>query len=125
MTRISKHSELDIDFIMVGFDGRVDPEIETVLYRISQEALINTLKYSNAKHFRLSIIKSYPHIIFAAEDDGEGFDPAEFTKHKDTLGLLSMRERASMLGGSFSLRSSREKGTRIRIEIPIKESSCE
>jgi PAS domain S-box-containing protein len=123
LTRISKHSELNIDFKMVGFEERLDPEIETMLYRLSQEALTNTLKHSNAKHFRLSIIKSFPHIIFAAEDDGVGFNSAEFTKHKDALGLLSMRERASMLGGSFSLRSSRGKGTRIRIEIPINECS--
>ncbi|MBL7204518.1 MAG: sensor histidine kinase, partial [Desulfobacteraceae bacterium] len=114
-------SELNIDFKMVGFEERLDLEIETVLYRLSQEALTNTLKHSNAKHFRLSIIKSFPHIIFAAEDDGVGFNSAEFTEHKDALGLLSMRERASMLGGSFSLRSSRGKGTRIRIEIPINE----
>jgi PAS domain S-box-containing protein len=121
LTRIAKHSELNIEFKMVGFKERLDPEIETVLYRLSQETLTNTLKHSNAKNFRLSIIKSFPHIIFAAEDDGVGFNSAEFTEHKDTLGLLSMRERASMLGGSFSLRSSRGKGTRIRIEIPINE----
>jgi len=123
LTRISKHSELKIDFKMVGFEGRLDLEIETVLYRLSQEALTNTLKHANAKHFRLSIVKSYPQIIFAAEDDGEGFDSMEFIKNKDTLGLLSMRERASMVGGDFSLRSSKGKGTRIRIGIPINERS--
>jgi PAS domain S-box-containing protein len=123
LRRISKHSELNIDFKMVGFEERLDRETETVLYRLSQEALTNTLKHANAKHFRLSIIKSYPHIIFAAEDDGSGFDCAEVTKNKDTLGLLSMRERASMLGGDFSLRSSKGKGTRLRIGIPINGSS--
>ncbi len=121
LARISSHSELKIDFKMVGFEGRLDLEIETVLYRLSQEALTNTLKHANANHFRLSIVKSYPQIIFAAEDDGEGFDPMELIKNKDTLGLLSMRERASMVGGNFSLRSSKGKGTRIRIGIPINE----
>jgi signal transduction histidine kinase len=124
LTGISKHSELDIDFRMVGFEGRMDPEIEIVLYRLSQEALTNTLKHSHAKHFKLSIIKSYPHIIFLAEDDGVGFNFIEFDEHKHALGLLSMRERAAMLGGNFSLRASQGKGTRIRIEIPIKESCC-
>jgi len=125
MTSIAKHSEMIIDFKMVGFKNRLNPEIETVLYRLSQEALTNTLKHSGAKHFRLSIIKSYPHIIFAAEDDGVGFDSCEFDKHKDTLGLLSMRERASMLGGSFSMRASKGKGTHIRIKIPLNESRYE
>ena len=123
LTRIAKHSELKIDFKMVGFEERFDLEIETVLYRLSQEALTNTLKHARAKHFRLSIIKSYPHIIFAAEDDGIGFDSGGYTRDKDSLGLLSMRERASMLGGDFSLRSSRGKGTRIRIGIPLPEKS--
>ena len=119
LTRVAKHSGLRIDFKMVGFEERFDLEIETVLYRLSQEALTNTLKHAHAKHFRLSIIKSYPHIIFAAEDDGIGFDSDGFGKNKDSLGLLSMRERASMLGGDFSLRSSKGKGTRIRIGIPL------
>jgi PAS domain S-box-containing protein len=122
LTSIAKHSDMKIDFKMVGFKMRLDPEIETVLYRLSQEALTNTLKHSGAKRFKLSIIKSFPHIIFAAEDDGIGFDSSELVKHTDTLGLLSMRERASMLGGSFSLRSSKGEGTRIRIKIPLNES---
>jgi len=125
VTGIAKHSEMHIDFKMVGFKKRLDPEIETVLYRLSQEALTNTLKHSGAKHFRLSIIKSYPHIIFAAEDDGVGFDSSELNKHQDTLGLLSMRERASMLGGSFSMQASKGKGTHIRIKIPLHESRHE
>jgi signal transduction histidine kinase len=120
---ITKHSDLRVDFKMVGFEDRVDPEIENILYRISQEALTNTLKHADANHFKLSIIKSYPQIIFLAEDDGVGFDVAEFNGHKQALGLLSMRERAAMLGGKFKLRTSKGKGTRIRIEIPIKESA--
>jgi PAS domain S-box-containing protein len=122
LTRISKHSRLEIDFKMVGFGERLDPEVETVLYRISQEAINNTLKHSRARHFKLSIIRSYPNIIFLAEDDGVGFDSNRFEHNQQALGLLGMRERASMLGGSFSLRASKGKGTRIRIEIPIKES---
>ncbi len=123
MRSISKRSGLEVDFRMVGFEGRVDQEIEIVLYRLSQEALTNTLKHSRAKHFKLSIIKGYPKIIFLAEDDGIGFVSGEFDQPKHALGLLSMRERAAMLGGNFSLRTSPGKGTRIRIEIPIRDSS--
>jgi PAS domain S-box-containing protein len=121
MRGIAKHSEMSIDSKIVGFKERLNPEIETVLYRLSQEALTNTLKHSGATHFRLSIVKSYPHIIFTAKDDGVGFDSSELKQHKDTLGLLSMRERASMLGGSFSLQTAKGKGTHIRIKIPINE----
>jgi PAS domain S-box-containing protein len=122
---IAKHSNVKIDFKMVGFKKRLSPEIETVLYRLSQEALTNTLKHAEAQNFKLSIVKSYPHIIFAAADDGIGFDATGINRHKDTLGLLSMRERASMLGGSFSLQTASGKGTHIRIKIPLNESHYE
>lgn len=122
LKNILKHSELRVDFKMVGFEERVDPEIESVLYRLSQEVLNNTLKHANAKQFKLSIIKSYPHIIFLAEDDGVGFDSSKFEENKQAMGLLSMRERAAMLGGNFNIRTSCGKGTRIRIEIPIRKA---
>ena len=123
LANVSENSNLNIDFRMVGFDGRFDPEKETVLYRLSQEALTNTLKHSNAKNFSLHIIKSYPYIILSAEDDGAGFDENEINKHKSGLGLVSMRERAAMMGGKFSLRTSKGHGTRVRIEIPIKDDA--
>lgn len=121
LERISRYTPIEIDFRMVGFEDRMDPRIETILYRISQEAINNTIKHSQAKHFKLSIIKSYPNIIFLAEDDGTGFDPDQFEGSRQALGLLGMRERASMAGGTFSLRTGKGKGTRIRIEIPNKE----
>jgi PAS domain S-box-containing protein len=116
---IKTNSDLNIEFDMVGFDQRMDMETETAFYRFSQEALTNTLKHSAAQKFRLSIIKSYPKIIFLAEDDGTGFDTKIIGKDKRSLGLLGMRERTSLLGGTFQLRSKPGKGTRIRIEIPI------
>ncbi|NTV43634.1 MAG: GAF domain-containing protein, partial [Syntrophobacteraceae bacterium] len=127
LTRISKYSQIEIDFKMVGFGGRLDDaEIETVLYRISQEAINNTLKHSGAKRFKLSIVKSYPNIILLAEDDGRGFDPGLLDgQNKRALGLVVMRERAAMLGGKFRIRSSRTRGTRIRVEIPIRESAVD
>ncbi len=71
---MEKRSNLDIDFRMIGFNHRLEPDMETVLYRFSQEALTNTLNHSGAENFRVSVIKSYPRIIFLAEDDGTGFD---------------------------------------------------
>jgi signal transduction histidine kinase len=120
LSDISKYSGLKIDFRMVGFEKRIDAETETVIYRIAKEVVTNTLKHSEAIHFKLSIVKSYPHIIFLAEDDGIGFDTSK-DNYRDALGLLGMRERVSLMGGSFLIRSSSAEGTRIRIEIPVKE----
>ncbi len=117
-SRVAKHSGLRIEFSMVGFDQRVDNSVEIVLYRLAQEALTNAVKHSKASIFRLSIVQSYPHIIFVAEDDGVGFDPGA-SDGRQALGLLSMRERAAMLRGTFSIASAKGGGTRIRIEIPV------
>ena len=118
---ISDHSNLDIQFNMVGFDKRMDNDLETALYRFSQEALTNTLKHSGAETFNCKIIKSYPKLIFTAEDDGVGFDERMENQDKRSLGLIGMRERTLLLGGTFQLRGRPGEGTRIRIEIPLPE----
>ena len=119
MTQISKQSPMNLNFKMIGFTGRIHPDIETLLYRFSQETLSNAVKYAHAKSFNLSIIKSFPSIIFVAEDDGIGFDADENKPDRPALGLLSMRERTAMMEGEFSIRTEPGKGTRIRITIPI------
>jgi signal transduction histidine kinase len=119
---ISERCDLQIDFKMMGFAKWANLDIESVLYRLAQEALTNTLKHASATRFKLSIIKSYPNIIFLAQDDGIGFDAEQFKWKRPSLGLLSMRERAAMLGGKFTLQTAKGAGVRIRIEIPLKES---
>lgn len=116
---IGKQSDLEINFQMVGFDQRLNSEIETMLYRLSQEALTNALKHSGAEQFSLSIIKGYPRIIFLAEDDGVGFHAESIGRNRFNLGLLGMRERVTLNNGVFHLRSEPGQGTWIRIEIPI------
>lgn len=116
---IQKKSDLEIHFQMVGFDRRLAPEMETILYRLSQEALTNALKHSGAEHFSLSIIKGYPRIIFLAEDDGVGFHTEAIGQNRFNLGLLGMRERVTLNNGVFNLRSKPGEGTWIRIEIPL------
>ena len=125
LKNISERSGLEIEFKMTGFGRRVNLDIESVLYRLAQEALTNTLKHASATRFKISIIKSYPNIIFLVQDDGIGFDAEKFRNNARTLGLLSMRERAAMLGGNFTLRTELGAGVHIRIEIPIKESADE
>ena len=118
---IQDHSMLDIYFNMIGFGRRMDKELETALYRFSQEALTNTLKHSGAETFSCKIIKSYPKLIFTAEDDGKGFNGKIENQNKRSLGLIGMRERTLLLGGTFQLKGRPGEGTRIRIEIPLPE----
>ncbi|MCP4669797.1 MAG: PAS domain S-box protein, partial [Desulfobacula sp.] len=122
LNQIDKQSHLKIDFRMIGFTGRINPDIETVLYRFSQEALSNTIKYAQATVFKLSIIQGYPIIIFIAEDNGIGFNLDDINHKRPSLGLLSMKERTTIMDGRFSIQTNPGKGTRIRIEIPIKKN---
>ncbi|MDH3541846.1 MAG: PAS domain S-box protein [Desulfobulbaceae bacterium] len=121
---IRDHSNLDIHFNMIGFDKRMDKDLETALYRFSQEALTNTLKHSGAEIFNCKIIKSYPNLIFTAEDDGIGFDGKIENQDKRSLGLIGMRERTLLLGGAFQLKGRPGEGVRIRIEIPLLEEQA-
>jgi PAS domain S-box-containing protein len=116
---IQDHSNLDIHFNMIGFDKRMDKDLETALYRISQEALTNTLKHSGAETFNCKIIRSYPNLIFTAEDDGVGFDGKIEDQDKRSLGLIGMRERTLLFGGAFQIKGRPGEGARIRIEIPL------
>ncbi len=116
---ISEHSNLDIHFNMIGFDKRMDRDLETALYRFSQESLTNTLKHSGAETFTCKIIRSYPNLIFTAEDDGTGFDGKIENQDKRSLGLIGMRERTMLLGGTFQLKGRPGEGVRIRIAIPL------
>ncbi len=116
---IETHSSLNIEFQMIGFGGRLEKDLETALYRFSQEAMTNTLKHSGAELFKLKIIKSFPKLIFIAEDDGIGFDEKLVCEEKRSLGLLSMRERAQLIGGTFNVRGRLGEGVRIRIEIKM------
>lgn len=122
LKEVSGHSKLQINFRLLGFDRRLNPDIETILYRFCQEALTNTLRHGQARNFHLSVIKSYPKIIFLAEDDGTGFDGQVIGRSKRSLGLLGMRERTSLMGGTFQIKSRLGEGTRIRIELPLQET---
>jgi signal transduction histidine kinase len=121
LKEVADHSKMNIRFRMVGFDRRLNPDMETILYRFSQETLTNTIRHGQAGNFNLSIIKSYPKIIFLAEDDGIGFDGLSIGRSKRSLGLLGMRERTSLMGGTFQIKSGGGEGTRIRIELPLQE----
>lgn len=122
LSQIGRQSSLEIDFKMIGFTGRMDPDIETILYRFTQQALSNTIKHAKATLFKLSIIRGYPSIIFIAKDDGIGFDLDDINHKKHSLGLISMKERTTIRDGRFSIYTSPGKGTSIRIEIPFKNN---
>jgi signal transduction histidine kinase len=95
------------------------PEIEAELYRVVQELLNNTLKHAHASQVTVRLLGAPEQVRVEVEDDGQGFDPGRVAA-RGGLGLASVRERVSRLGGSLSVEASPGGGTRVRLEVPLR-----
>lgn len=97
----------------------------TVLYRIAQEALTNVARHAHASQAEVSIADLDGGIRMEIKDDGIGFevDGKSCAKKTIRLGLLGMKERVEMIGGSFCIESAPGKSTTIRVEIPAAAGS--
>ncbi len=101
---------------------RSDSDTRTVLYRIAQEALTNVSRHAKASHAEVNIQETEGVIRMEVKDDGQGFEVDGTTQAKtknNRLGLLGMRERIEMVGGTFCVESAPGAGTTIRVEIPL------
>ena len=96
---------------------RFAPEIEINLYRIIQEALNNVNKHAKASSADVFLDKRGDSIVLIVEDDGVGFDPENNKTHSKNLGLLGMKERAELIGGTIEIESTLKKGTTVHIRI--------
>jgi len=94
--------------------GIVDAGIALGLYRITQEALHNVAKHAAAHRVDVSLSRSLEEIQLSIIDDGTGFDPGR----PRGLGLVSIDERARMLGGTMEIKARPEGGTRVEVRIP-------
>jgi two-component system NarL family sensor kinase len=102
--------------------ARLPANTELALYRILQEALRNIEKHAKARHVTVHLSQQGAFVRLAIHDDGVGFDTgrkAVSRKGKAGLGLLSMRERASYVGGTLEIRSNARAGTDIDVLIPM------
>ena len=100
----------------VDFD-RLDPTLENAIYRIAQEALTNACKHSKSERISVSLLQRGDHLRIEIRDWGVGFDPKAVPKSH--FGLEGIRQRARLLGGKCSIRSTAGKGTRIIVELPV------
>ena len=105
----------------LGLSDRLPPEIETVLFRISQEALTNVLRHAKAGNVRLRLSRNENTVEAEIQDDGIGFDPSDFAAFGDEhgLGLLGMRERVEQFGGTIEIQSRPGAGSRIRVILAM------
>ena len=89
---------------------------QIILFRIVQEILQNAIKHSGAKHLTIRIQEEGAKISIAVADDGKGFDEAGVQK---SVGILNIKHRSHLLGGSAQWQSAIGNGTRVTIQIPV------
>jgi two-component system, NarL family, sensor histidine kinase DevS len=100
---------------------RLDSELETVVYRLVQEALNNVAKHSGAGRAQLQVRSAEDRLAVLVSDDGKGFDPAGETSG---FGLAGMRERIELAGGELQIESREGAGTRILASVPLASASA-
>ena len=102
-----------------GYSTRCAPPIESVLFRITQEALLNCAKHSQATKVDVSLSATSRAVTLVIADDGVGFNPEQLGLGGQSTGngLLSMRERAAFAGGTFAIETGPGRGTRITVEV--------
>ena len=119
----SDKTALEINFISAGMEElKLDFDTEINLYRLVQEALNNIHKHANAGHASIKLVASYPNLILRIADDGRGFDVKKRLKdshNEKRMGISSMEERVSLLGGKIQIQSRPNEGTKITIKVPF------
>jgi signal transduction histidine kinase len=118
---IQDRTELKVDLLLGGMEGRLASETELAAYRIIQEALTNVLKHADAASCQVYLQRLSDTLLVTIDDDGKGFDPATIGESdaRPGLGLIGIRERVTHLSGTLRLETAPGKGTRLTVELPI------
>ncbi len=96
---------------------RFAPEVESTVYRLVQEALTNVGKHAGASRLEIELLPQDDSVVVTVQDDGRGFDPG--APAGGGFGLVGMRERITLVGGTVEIDSGEGKGTVVRAVIPV------
>jgi signal transduction histidine kinase len=119
---MARRHGVPIDFQAVGLDEadeRLPSNVETVLYRIAQEALSNVARHAHAKRASVVLVRRRTEAALLVEDDGSGFEVSTIRRDSASLGILGMEERVALVGGNLSIESTPGRGTSVRAQIPL------
>lgn len=117
---------IQVKFAPVPAAERLSNDKRTVLYRVAQEALNNVAKHARATRAEVSMAEADGVVRLEVADDGKAFrvEGALSPGKSRRLGLLGMRERVEMVGGTFSVESAPGRGTRVRASIPLTDGGA-
>jgi len=113
---------LEVEVDLPDDNRRLPSEVETALYRIAQESLGNVARHSQATRALLALEVQSGYAVLAVSDNGAGFDPDDVILDREGrygVGLLSIRERAELLGGTARITSAPGRGTQVHVVMPL------
>jgi PAS domain S-box-containing protein len=112
--RVRVHAQLHTSGLL---EDRLPSEVETTLYRIAQEALTNVARHSRATNVDVILERRGDQVGLIVEDNGVGFDPGRPGSERRGFGLLGMKERAALVGGTLQIESQPGKGTTVLLRM--------
>jgi len=119
--RHSRATGIKVNLIMPEEIDRLPPELETICFRVAQEALTNVFRHARADHVELMLLMDEASLVLRVSDNGIGFDVSRLEKpdaHKRSFGLFSMRERVALIGGWLKIDSGPQRGTTLQASFP-------
>ena len=126
LERLKRTNLYETSFNFADVRNLLDHQTEIILFRIVQEMLNNIVKHAKASKVEVRLSHKTDIIILEIKDNGVGFDPEALFARQERLkglGLMNIKKRASLIGGTFHINSAKNSGTAIRITIPINKES--
>jgi signal transduction histidine kinase len=121
LNRQCKRAGFEGTFAAHGTDDGLPAAIETCCFRVTQEALTNVTRHSEARHVAVELGVEDAEVVVSIRDNGKGFDVREAREraaHGLSIGLLSMEERVSLAGGRLEIQSTAGSGTSVVARFP-------
>ncbi len=121
-TEFAARTGVPVKLTCARLTARLPADVELALYRIFQESVENVEKHAHAHQVTVRLRRQDNEVRLVVKDDGVGFDPKQHLSRreaKDGLGLLSMTERATYVGGALKVSSARGAGTEVEVRIPL------
>jgi two-component system, NarL family, sensor kinase len=119
---LSERSGLPMECSSALGEPRLTADLETLVFRVTQEALTNVIRHSAASEVQVRLMRVGNLLRLQVSDDGRGFDPADLNnpdKSGDSIGVRGMRDRAELFGGKLELKSAPGQGTRVTLIVPL------
>jgi two-component system sensor histidine kinase UhpB len=123
---VEKRTGVAVVLEILGEEGGADPDAETLVFRVVQEALTNVVRHANVASARVKVEHRPGDILVAVEDKGKGFDADAILAGKDEehgFGVRAMRDRVQSFNGRFRIQSS-SQGTLLEAEIPLEREKA-